>query len=255
MRYFLPDICAAAEALPETTAQDKFGGVPFGLRQAKWPRCSSCGKSQSLLAQLNHDRARLDLGRSGRVLFVFQCNRDPGMCPTWDAHSGANACIIVEPEELEHRPAELPDDRPTMENEVRVLAWIERDDGLPESLAPAFFLWDSLNRLSDDVRRKVTWGTRLGGVPRWFQGRVPCWFQSPEGAPGSDWQFAGQLDSTYSFLRPPKTRHSWISDDPERWEGRTHVAEWQNLGDGGIGYLFLHRLGGTPRCCLFWECL
>src|SRR5262249_14777262 len=112
MRYFVPDICVAAEAPPETTAQDKLGGAPFGLRQDKWPRCRECGKSQSLLAQLTHDPARLELGRTGRVLFVFQCNHDPGMCDTWDAHSGANACIVVEPEELGPRLAELPDDRP-----------------------------------------------------------------------------------------------------------------------------------------------
>src|ERR1700686_2452335 len=135
MRYFVPDICAADEAPPETTAQDKFGGIAFGLSQDKWPKCNDCGRSQSLLAQLAHDRTRLDLGRTGRVLFVFQCDHDPGMCATWDAHSGANACIIVEPEDLGQRQVELPDDQPTVENEVRVLAWIEKDDGLPTSLA------------------------------------------------------------------------------------------------------------------------
>lgn len=246
MRYFVPDICAASEAPPETTAQDKFGGVPFGLPQDKWPKCDDCGKSQSLLAQLIHDRTRLDLGRTGRVLFVYQCNHNPGMCATWDAHSGANACIVVEPEELGHRLAELPDDRPTVENEVRVLAWIEKDDGLPASLAPAFLSSDSLNNLSDDVRRRVTSGTRLGGVP--------CWIQSPEEGPGPGWQFAGQLDSTYSFLRPPTICHTWISDDPKHWEDRTHVGQGPNFGDGGIAYLFLNQLGGMPRCCLFWQC-
>ena len=137
MRYFVPDICAAAEAPPETAAQDKFGGIPFGLGQVMWPTCKECGKSQSLLAQLTHDHRRLDLGRAGRVLFAFQCNHDPGMCATWDAQSGANACIIVEPEELGHALTDLPGDRPTVENEVRVLAWIEKDDGLPMSLAPS----------------------------------------------------------------------------------------------------------------------
>jgi hypothetical protein len=134
MRYFVPDICAAAEAAPETGAQDKLGGSPFGLRQDMWPTCTDCGKSQSLLAQLTHDPTHLDLGRAGRVLFAFQCNHNPGMCATWDARSGANACIIVELEELGHRLSDLPDDRPAVENEVRVLAWIEKDDGLPHTL-------------------------------------------------------------------------------------------------------------------------
>jgi hypothetical protein len=246
MRYFVPDICAASEMPPETREQDKFGGVPFGLRQDKWPKCRDCGKSQSLLAQLVHHPTRLDLGRTGRVLFVFQCNHNPGMCKTWDAHSGANSCIVVEPEQLGHRLTELPGDRPTVENEVRVLAWIEKDDGLPGSLAPAFFSSDSLNKLSNDLRQKVTTGTRLGGVPYWIQ--------SPEEGPGPNWQFAGQLDGTYNFLRPPTIRHAWISDDPNRWEGRTHVGQGPNFGDGGIAYLFLHEVGGMPECCAFWQC-
>jgi hypothetical protein len=246
MRYFVPDICPAAEAAPETAAQDKLGGIPFGLGQDMWPKCKDCGKSQSLLAQLTHDHGRLDLGRSGRVLFAFQCNHNPGMCATWDAQSGANACVIVAPEELGDRLTDLPDDRPTVENEVRVLAWIEKNDGLHPSLAPSFFSSKGLDSLSDDVRRRVSWGTRLGGVPSWIQ--------SPDEGPGSDWQFAGQLDSTYNFLRPPKVRHAWISDDPNRWEGRTHVGEGPNFGDGGIAYLFLRQSGGKPRGCLFWQC-
>jgi hypothetical protein len=245
MRYFVPDICPAPEAPPEKTAKDKFGGMPFGLAQDKWPRCGDCGKSQSLLAQLNHDHVRLDLGRVGRILFVYQCNHHPGMCATWDARSGANTCVIVEPEELGHRPTEPPHDRPTVEHEVRVLGWIEKDDGVPTSLAPAFFASHSLDQLSDDVRRRITWATRLGGVPRWLQG--------PEDGTGPDWQFAGQFDSTHSFLRPPKLRHGWISEDSERFEDRTHVGAGPNFGDGGIAYLFLHR-GGMPRGCLLWQC-
>jgi len=246
MRYFVPDICVAAEAPPENSPQDKFGGIPFGLRRALWPKCKDCGRSQSLLAQLTHDAMRLDLGRAGRVLFVYQCNHDPGMCATWEAHAGANACIIVEPEELGEGPAALPDDEPSIENEVRVLAWIEMDDGLPASLASSFFSSDGLDSLADDIRERVTWGTRLGGVPRWIQ--------SPDEGPGPGWRFVGQFDSSYSFLNPPKTRHDWISDDPDRWEGRTHVGQGPNFGDGGIAYLFLHQTGGKPHGCLLWQC-
>jgi hypothetical protein len=247
MRYFVPDICVTAEAPPETTVQDKFGGLPFGLGADKWPKCKECGKSHSLLAQLNHDPERLDLGRAGRVLFVFQCNHEPGLCASWEAHSGANACLVVEPEELGHRPSELPDDQPVVDNEVRVLTWIERDDGLEASLMPAFFSSHSFDHMSDEVLGRVTWGTRLGGMPRWLQ--------SAEEGPGADWQFVGQLGSTHSFLRPPTTRHAWISEDPDRWEGRTHLGRGPNFGDGGIAYLFLLRAGGTPRACMLWQCL
>jgi hypothetical protein len=247
MRYFVPDICPAPEAQPETAAQDKLGGIPWGLGRQQWPRCRACGKSQSLLAQLVHDRERLDLGRDGRVLFVFQCNHDPGMCSTWDGSSGANTCFVVDPDDLGHTLAELPEDSPLMENEVRVLRWIEKDDGLPESSVPLFYSSTAFNGLSDDILGKVSWGTRLGGVPRWLQ--------SADEAPASPWRFVGQIDGTYSFLTPPRLSHAWISEDAERWEGRTHIGEGPNFGDGGIAYVFLDRAGPRPQGHVFWQCL
>jgi len=246
MRYFVPDIYVAAEVAAETNVQDKFGGIPWGLSRNKWPTCRDCGRSQSLLAQLTHDSQRLDLGRGGRVLFVFQCNHDPGMCETWDANSGANACFVVESENLGDTLSALPNDTPLVENEVRVRTWIERDDGLPDSLISAFYSSRGLNALSDDIRRRVTSGTRLGGVP--------LWIQSPEEAPRADWQFVGQLDSGYSFLSPPRGRHAWVSEDRNRWEGRTHFGQGPNFGDGGIAYLFLRRGAGAPDGRVFWQC-
>jgi len=168
------------------------------------------------------------------------------MCSTWDARCGANACFVVDPEELGDGPAELPDDGPLVENEVVVAQWIERDDGLPTSLTPAFFSADGLNSVGDDIRKKVSWGTRLGGVPRWIQ--------TPEQGPGSGWQFVGQLDSTHSFLTPPKVEETWIWEDRERWESRTHAGQGPNFGDGGIAYLFLRHLDAAPQGCVFWQC-
>jgi hypothetical protein len=57
---------------------DQFGGLPWGLAPELWPKCSECGKSQSLLAQLIHDPTRLDLGRDGRVLHAIGPNFGDG---------------------------------------------------------------------------------------------------------------------------------------------------------------------------------
>ena len=92
MRCFVPDIRLAAELPEQTKLEEKFGGVPWGLDEELWPTCADCGKHQSLLAQLVHDDTRLNLGREGRVLLVFQCNHSPGMCETETGGSGANAC-------------------------------------------------------------------------------------------------------------------------------------------------------------------
>jgi hypothetical protein len=74
MRYFVPEIRLASELPTQACIQDKLGGLPWGVTASRWPMCSDCGKPQSLLAQFVHDASRLDLGRQGRALFLFQCN-------------------------------------------------------------------------------------------------------------------------------------------------------------------------------------
>jgi hypothetical protein len=247
LQYFVPDIRVASEVSSESaTAIEKLGGLPSRLPREIWPKCAVCGKSQSLLAQLSHDERRLDLGRPGRVMFVFQCAHDPGMCGAWDASSGANACIVIEPEDLVDAEPARSDDAPPQDNEVRIVAWRARDDGLPESIARSFFDDASYWALADDVLTRVTWSTRLGGVPRWIQ--------SPSEAMASGWRFVGQLDSAYSFISPPQEAPAWVGIDPEKFEGRTHVAIGPNFGDGGIAYLFLKDTDGVPRGKMLWQC-
>ena len=108
MRYFVPDIRLASELPTQSGIEDKLGGVPWGLAAKSWPRCNRCGKVQLLLAQFVHDASRLDLERVGRSLFVFQCSNSSGLCPTWKGGSGANACFVVEPEEILSSISEMP---------------------------------------------------------------------------------------------------------------------------------------------------
>lgn len=242
MRYFVPDIRVAAELPPQRSLEDKLGGLPWGLEPSRWPRCADCGTSMSLLAQFAHNPERLDLGREGRSLLVFQCNHDPGMCQTWDGRSGANACFVLEAEAVVPRLAETPPDGPVIENEVRVVSWIARDDGIPSSMAARFF---GVAEVPDEYGEMPTWSTRLGSVPRWIQSPL----DAPEG-----WRFVGQLDSTYSFLAPPAAPPPWISPDQDQFEGRTHDAVGPNFGDGGIAYIFLRETRGTPEGFMLWQC-
>jgi hypothetical protein len=221
MKYFVPDIRISGELEPQAAPEDKFGGLPWGLDAGSWPKCSACGKSQSLLAQLLHHPSRLDLGREGRVLHVFQCNHDPGACSTWEGGSGANACFVVEPERIGAGLTQIPGDKPPVDSEVRVVRWIERDG-------------------------EVTTSTRLGGVPYWIQ--------SPDEAPQGDWRFVGQLDSTHSFLQAPKRPAAWVHEDKERLEGRAHYGDGPNFGDMGIAYLFVKTGDPSPQGWFFWQC-
>lgn len=244
MRYFVPDICVAAEAPPELGFVEKFGGVPWGLDARSWPKCRECGKSQSLLAQLLHHPARLDLGRSGRVLFVFQCSHDPGMCETWNRDSGANACFVVEPEMLGPEPSAIPSDLPPLNNEVHVLRWLERDDGVPPPLEGAFYSDATYGELDESVIERPAEQTRLGSVPTWIQ--------SPDEGPGEGWQFAGQLTWDHRFMSPPKGKYEWIDDAPA--DDVTHIGQGPNFGDCGIAYLFVRKDEDPPVGTMFWQC-
>lgn len=247
MQFFVPDIRLASELGAQTSQQDKFGGLPWGLESRLWPKCSECGKSQSFLAQLLHDPVRFNLGRQGRMLYVFQCNHDPGMCATWEGGSGANACFIVEPEDVTERLSECPSDGPLVENEVRVVRWVEREDGIPASLVPSFYDNDKLNALVAEGVHKVPSSTKLASVPHWIQ--------SPTEAPQEPgWKFVGQIDSVHSFLQAPTQSASWVYPDKEQWEGRTHCGQSFNFGDGGIAYLFVRDTDSRPKGWFFWQC-
>ena len=235
MRYFIPVVRLGAELALQGGVEDKLGGLPWGLAASRWPKCSACGGSQSLLAQLRHHAGRLDLGREGRVLHVFQCSHNPGLCEEWDGKAGGNACFVVEPEEVLNMPTTLPADRPEIGLEVRITSWQEQDDGIPASEASAFFDDDKRSKLGDEVLSKVPTGTRLAGVPYWVQ--------SANEAPRGDWRFVGQIDSVYDF---PTDANSQEALPP---------GSGPNFGDAGIGYVFVrHKDGVVPEGYFFWQC-
>jgi uncharacterized protein YwqG len=177
-----------------------------------------------LLAQFVHNAERLDLGRDGRVLFVFQCSGVNGSCPVWDANSGANSCFIIEPENLTNRVEKLPDGDIRPEKEFWIKDWQEFDDGISEKDVSAFFDETKYYEYEEDefeeLVKNVTDNSRLGGVP--------CWVQYPE-VPDGDWKFAGQLDDNTGF----------------------------NFGDAGIGYIFIEDQMDSsqlPKGKFLWQC-
>jgi len=246
VKYFIPNIRVLNDIDVVSGPVEKFGGRPWGLKPSSWPTCKECGGSQSFIAQYAHHPDRIDLGRDGRMLFVFQCNHDPGMCSTWEGDSGCNACFILDSEELENNLCSLPADNPALESEALIVDWIEREDGVSSSDVASFNDEDKLLSLPEGTSNAVTTSTRLGGVP--------FWIQSPSEAP-TGWEFIGQIDSTLSFYQAPKNTEEWVSVDEELWEGRTHYAEGPNFGDAGIAYLFLaSEPNSLPKGWVFWQC-
>jgi hypothetical protein len=141
---FRPDLRLPSDLSEQTGLEDKFGGKPWGIPVEMWPRCSECDEAMSFLCQIKHEPQRADLGRDGRVVYLFMCNHNPGMCETWDQDSGANAVVIVEPEKLTNSLTSPPS-AAEEEAEFRVVAWVE-------------------SKVEEE------WATHVGGVPLFVQG-------------------------------------------------------------------------------------
>ncbi len=242
MRYFVPNLKLSADLPTQEKLEDKLGGLPWGLKPEQYPICRHCGKSQSLLAQFVHNPERLDLGKSDRTLLVFQCNYAPGGCPTWEGGSGANACFVLDPEELSDSPTPMPADCPQLETEARVIEWLAQDDQILLEQVSAFYDDEQLENLPDETRNRVYTETKLGGVPEWVQ--------SSSEAPAEGWIFIGQLSDSYKFFQEPSEQNGiYVYLSSEYW-----ACDGPNFGDAGIGYIFLRHQSGKPNGWFFWQC-
>lgn len=265
MRLFRPTFeLTAPDARPWTG--DKIGGLPTGIAPSVWPSCRDCGEQLSFIGQFGHDEVRLDLGAAGRVLLLWQCEHDPGMCDTWALESGANAAFVVTPE---HGDIVGAGPGTVVHPEIAAVGWVEEDDGVPADLWPAYFNDAQLLALGAAWWDRGGSDTRLGGVP--------AWIQSADEAPGSPWQFVGQVsgaqridgglvpgalpgagiqrrvDGAVSLEPPPGTEmvnvEQWIVVD----ETGTYLPG-PNFGDGGLAYVFLDRTVDPPAASMFWQC-
>ena len=225
----------------------------------------------TLVLQWFHDHRRLDLGKRGRSVLVFQC--PGGSCPTWDAESGANRAFVLEPSvgpDGLSGPEECGADP-----EFRILRWTEHEDGIPEEMEPAFF--DDTSELPESLSERAAPGTRVGSVPRWHGGA--------EDGPGAGWRFLGQVDATmrfqgpipsaeaagcpvgrpgpegYEFRSPRTTRPgapAAIFVEKEDGAASLWTAEGPAFGDGGTGYLFASvpdrpDAPAAPRVRFLWQ--
>jgi hypothetical protein len=187
MRYYVPALAPGWINTPSlSNPGDHFGGTPWGLPAERWPHCGECKRPLTFVAQLEHDGVRLDLGREGRVMFIFMCVAEPGMCEVWEPDSGATHVLVLEPE---HRTHEL-----TLAQQAGALpyltvqGWKERDDGVAPYDYDVFFHDERyLEQNLDEY--DVDSGTKLGGAPFWPQA-VPACEWDPE------WPLVLQLAGT-----------------------------------------------------------
>jgi hypothetical protein len=54
------------------------------------------------------------------------------MCATWEAFSGANACLVIDPEDLGEAETRWPVGQAPIEHCAHICEWVRKDDRLTE---------------------------------------------------------------------------------------------------------------------------
>jgi len=269
MRFFMPELSLGVLGAPQTGPEDKLGGLPWGFPPESWPTCTMCKEPMTFLVELHHAPPRLDLGRDGRVLFVFMCHG--GNCSPWTGGGGCNACFILEAPRIGTGPTETPTSTPSARvvSELRVLRWTEHDDEIPESALPDFYDEGRHLELDDSIIDAVCRATKLGSVPAWIQ-------RADEGPP-PPFRFVGQLSEHVTLSGPvPRADEghctisrrqedgSYVHEKPSQRhrfapraivvakDGRG-VVDWVNFAGSGRGYLFVDTSAPDPRAWFFFQ--
>jgi hypothetical protein len=184
-----------------TSADTLFGGAPSVGPDFAWPICASCSGAMMFLGQIRPTAA-------DRLLLVFMCSNDPGMCDEWDADAGGNAVLTATSDGL--RLADIP----TEGDVVRPRYGAQVEPVTAKDYDAARSHWGEAH----DGRQREVLG-QLGGVASWLQGD-----ETP----------------TCTACNTPMTLAAQLETGPD-------YATEMNFG-GGCGYVFDCGCGqGTPK--------
>jgi hypothetical protein len=163
------------------------------------------------------------LADRNKLLLVFQCQNDPGMCDEWEPNAGGNAALVVPATDLvplsppslspEERQASL--DGPTTLEKIQGITARDYDDSRQDLCEDDAYV-EAVQKKGAAVIGK------LGGLPVWIQGD-----ETPKCSCGRKMVFVAQLECT--------------------------AGGGINFGDAGSGYAF-----ACPRCKskakFLWQC-
>ena len=200
-----------AEAAPGVTTPDHcFGGlpiVPVGT-EFTWPCCKTCHGPMQFLGRLRIP------GRTKLVL-LFMCQNDPGMCDEWDANAGGNCAIVVPTRNLRKVPA------PQEGNTRR-----EKRYGARQVRSAK----------ADYEEAREAWAQKSGKPMRKVLGQLlgkPFWIQAQE-------------TPKCNFCRKRMTFLAQLEEGPD-WKTE------MNFGGGGCAYVFECPCGKHSAKFL-WQC-
>lgn len=235
MKFYIPKFLIATMQSPQMEFRSKFGGLPWGLQLDLWRRCEHCGRLMSLLAQLSHDPPALDLGGSGQVLHLFQC-QDVG-CNGFGA-PGSDDAMILPQKELGRGLTPLPNNEDLSSalhymidgtdlkmkaegvvGELWIDGWEEHDDGFDSAVASSVLDQETWLQLPDAVHHHMfdtQWRTKMGGIPYWTG-------NGPMDEPRPGYEFLFQLDDYICLKGKPPT--------PDECGGRVTIIHQNTDGD------------------------
>ena len=195
MDYWVPELRLSMYCPPETEFVERFGGLPWGLPKGRRPICPDCKKPFALLVQLEHSE-RLNLGRPGRRLYVFQCGTSPQGC---GAILENGTAIVLEPEDkIDLRPAPLSKAEKWFVP-IRIIGWTPRHESLSEEMhLRVLNLSPTDLDLPLAVHDIVSGDTKVGGTPAWGNGFPP--FRRSQ-----RWRFLFQMQDTLDAVGPLPT--------------------------------------------------
>ena len=162
---------------PEDEPETRFGGRPLAPAREpfEWPVCRTCEGNMQFLGQL-----RLPDDAGDRLLLLFQCQNDPGLCDDWDAESGGNRVVNIGVEGL--AVVDFPDSGEVSRNTMYGARVEEHEAGDYDEARAA---WTE----DHEGRGREVLG-QLFGTPAWIQGD-----QTPEcDECGAPMRFVAQLE-------------------------------------------------------------
>jgi hypothetical protein len=191
------------------TSETVFGGRPSAPNGSiEWPVCRLCEGNMQFLGQLRH-------GESGRLLLLFMCQNEPGLCDEWNSDGGGNKVLSVTSSSLQlvQPPTQGEVLRPTRYG-AKVIEHPENDYDAARGT------WAASNSASP---REIL--GQLGGAPAWVQNEeVPICASC-----GESMQLVAQLE-----------------------QGPDSETE-MNFGGGGCAYVF--SCSCNPENAKFlWQC-
>jgi hypothetical protein len=227
------DIVGFVEAdAPITDPVTKFGGQPIWIEEPQWPLSHETGEQMQFICQVEVS-PELFGEESGRVAYLFMTGdediRQASLWQrtralfkgksTWEPEGEENA-VVVQPSFYEGKMVTV-ETGPTLSNLDRTgpceyaveLEFGEDPDFVSES--------EQLEWYEEEIDTywEALGGNKIGGTPGFIQGD-----EFPEGGP---WRLLAQIDSA-------------------------GVPFYVNLGDAGIGYVYISRDGKVGR--FLWQC-